>query len=140
MPTRRQFIKTITVCAPAAMLSSATGATSSETETKSQSLNTDTCRMPAQDVPVIGRYDVIVCGGGPSGTAAALAAKRTGLTVLVIESQGQLGGTGVSGMVSEWLGGDNGGIFHEFATETIEQGIARQSDWGPAFDPFAMAP
>jgi hypothetical protein len=95
--------------------------------------------MPAKDIPVIGSYDVVVCGGGASGITAALAARRAGLSVLVIDGQGQLGGNGVSGMVSEWLGGDNGGIYHEFATETIEAGIARLSDWGPAFDPFAMA-
>ena len=98
-----------------------------------------TCRLAARDVPVGGEYDVVVCGGGPSGTAAALAARRAGLKVLVVEAQGQLGGMGVSGMVAEWLGGDNGGIFRELAGETVKRGIARVSDWGPAFDPFAMA-
>lgn len=49
---------------------------------------------------------MVVCGGGPSGTAAALAAARAGAKVLLIEGQGQLGGMGVSGMVSERLGGD----------------------------------
>lgn len=92
-----------------------------------------------RELPVHKPYDVVVCGGGPSGTSAALAAARAGATTLLIEGMGQLGGMGVSGMVSEWLGGDNGGIFHEFATEAIKQGIARPSNWGPAFDPFAMA-
>lgn len=93
----------------------------------------------ARKVPVLDAYDVVVCGGGPAGTTAALAARRAGLKILLVEDQGQLGGAGVSGMVSEWLGGDNGGIFHELATEAIERGIARMSDWGPAFDPFAVA-
>ncbi len=92
-----------------------------------------------RELPVHKPYDVVVCGGGPSGTTAALAAARAGAKVLLIEGMGQLGGMGVSGMVSEWLGGDHGGIFHEFATEAIDQGIARLSNWGPAFDPFAMA-
>jgi glycine/D-amino acid oxidase-like deaminating enzyme len=92
-----------------------------------------------RELPVHKPYDVIVCGGGPSGTAAAVTAARAGAKVLLVEGQGQLGGMGVSGMVSEWLGGDNGGLFHEFATEAIERGIARLSNWGPAFDPFAMA-
>jgi len=92
-----------------------------------------------REVPELDAYDVVVCGGGPAGTTAALAARRAGLKVLLVEGQGQLGGMGVSGMVSEWLGGDNGGIYHELATEAIELGIARMSDWGPAFDPFAMA-
>ena len=59
----------------------------------------------ARDIPVLEPRDVVVCGGGPSGVAAAMAAQRAGLNVLLVEAQGQLGGMGVSGMVSHWLGG-----------------------------------
>ena len=38
-------------------------------------------------------YDVIVAGGGPSGVAAALAARRNGSRTLLIEANGYLGGT-----------------------------------------------
>ena len=77
-------------------------------------------------------YDVVVCGGGPSGTAAALAARRAGLKVLLIEGQGQLGGMGVSGLVSHWLGGRSsdgrqwvvGGIFQAMAQEAARRGFA----------------
>lgn len=37
-------------------------------------------------------FDVIVCGGGTSGTAAAVAAARTGAKTLLIERLGALGG------------------------------------------------
>ncbi len=38
------------------------------------------------------QYDVIVCGGGTSGVAAAIAAARTGAKTLLIERTGALGG------------------------------------------------
>jgi hypothetical protein len=133
MQTRRQFVRAVALGAGASALQFAGMSGSAAGDDAAG------CELPARKVPVIGQYDVVVCGGGPSGTAAALAARRAGLSVLVLEGQGQLGGAGVSGLVSEWLGGDNGGIFREFATETGKLGISRQSDWGPAFDPFAMA-
>ncbi|WP_043581932.1 FAD-dependent oxidoreductase [Geminisphaera colitermitum] len=57
-----------------------------------------------RNLSVAGHYDLIVCGGGPSGVPAALAAARNGLKVLLIESSGQLGGAGVSAGVSHLLG------------------------------------
>ena len=30
--------------------------------------------VAAREIPVLGEYDVIVCGGGPAGCAAAIAA------------------------------------------------------------------
>lgn len=137
MHTRREFVQVMAIGAGTSVLGPKVNG--AEPDTKHLSNSGAACHMPAMELPVIGQYDVVVCGGGPSGINAALAARRAGLRVLVVESQGQLGGTGVSGMVSEWLGGNNGGIFEEFATETNERGISRHSDWGPAFDPFAMA-
>ena len=47
-------------------------------------------------------FEVIVCGGGPSGCASATAAARGGARVLLIESSGALGGMGTSGLVPSW--------------------------------------
>jgi glycine/D-amino acid oxidase-like deaminating enzyme len=109
---------------------------------------------------------VVVCGGGPAGCAAALSAARQGLKALLIESQGQCGGMGTSGLVSHWLGGRSydcqgwvvGGIFRELTLKGVERGIAllpvpepegrlSPHGWcqagpitaGVPFDPFAMA-
>jgi len=51
-------------------------------------------------VPVIASYDVIVCGGGPSGIIAAVAAARNGARTLLIERYGFVGGMASSALVT----------------------------------------
>ena len=45
-----------------------------------------------RDIPVDEGYDLVVAGGGPAGSAAAVAAGRLGIKVLLIEALGNLGG------------------------------------------------
>jgi len=45
-------------------------------------------------------YDLVVAGGGPAGTAAAISAGRLGLRVLLVEATGCLGGMATSGLVT----------------------------------------
>jgi len=45
-------------------------------------------------------YDVIVCGGGPAGCAAATAAAREGAKTLLLEATGMLGGMATNGLVN----------------------------------------
>ena len=52
-------------------------------------------------LPVLGRYDVVVIGGGTSGAAAAIGAARRGAGVLVVEYQEGLGGVGTLGMIGK---------------------------------------
>jgi 2-polyprenyl-6-methoxyphenol hydroxylase-like FAD-dependent oxidoreductase len=59
---------------------------------------TPTINLPARDVEVAGDYDVVVCGGGPAGCAAALGAARSGSKTLLIEQSGCLGGTATISM------------------------------------------
>jgi len=48
--------------------------------------------LPATSVPVMAEADVVVVGGGTSGFVAAVAAARTGASVLLVEKAGYLGG------------------------------------------------
>ena len=59
---------------------------------------------PSRETEIRGEYDVIVCGSGPSGIAAAYNAGKRGASVLLIESQGSLGGISTSGMMSHFTG------------------------------------
>ena len=54
----------------------------------------------SRDVPVAGSYDVIVCGGGPSGLIAAATAARNGARTLLIERYGFIGGMSTSALVT----------------------------------------
>lgn len=83
-----------------------------------------------EDVPVIGRYDVIVAGGGLSGVAAAVAAGRRGKSVLLIEKQCWLGGLATSGLVNFWVPLCNGrgrmiirGMAEEFLRLSVSLGF-----------------
>ncbi len=55
---------------------------------------------PEKRVKVRARVDVLVCGGGPAGIGAAIAAARAGAATLLVENLGCLGGTGSSGLMN----------------------------------------
>ena len=67
-------------------------------------------REPPRDTPVHAVTDVLVVGGGPAGCAAALAARRLGAEVLLVERYNHLGGLSTGGLVvwidrmSDWTG------------------------------------
>lgn len=51
------------------------------------------------NLPVLGESDVLVCGGGPAGFVAAIAAARNGARTTLLERYGFLGGMASAGMV-----------------------------------------
>jgi hypothetical protein len=53
-------------------------------------------------LPVARRCDVLVCGGGPAGVAAAIAAARAGAETHLLELHGCLGGVWTAGTLS-WI-------------------------------------
>lgn len=58
---------------------------------------------PARRIPVAGRFDVVVAGGGVAGTAAAVAAARQGASVALLEKESAPGGLATLGNVTMWL-------------------------------------
>ena len=50
-----------------------------------------------------GEYDVVIVGGGVAGIAAALAARRSGASVLLLEREYSLGGLATLGLVTIYL-------------------------------------
>jgi hypothetical protein len=60
----------------------------------------ETIEVRGQRLPVAERVDVLVCGGGPAGIAAAVAAGRAGARTLLVERAGFLGGTATGAMMA----------------------------------------
>jgi 2-polyprenyl-6-methoxyphenol hydroxylase-like FAD-dependent oxidoreductase len=88
-----------------------------------------TFREPARELPVLGEWDVIVCGGGPAGCAAAVASARHGAKTLLLEKDGYLGGAAVSQLVCVILstnGVDFQGVWHEYARGLRTRGGLRE--------------
>lgn len=96
--------------------------------------NLGTLREPARDVPVYRECDVLVVGGGPSGTAAAVAAARLGAEVVLLERYNHLGGLSTGGLViwidrmTDWSGKL---VMRGFAEEIMDR-LPREAVAGPA--------
>lgn len=58
---------------------------------------------PKKELPIYGKYDTVIVGGGFAGIAAAVAAARGGNKVLLCERMFMLGGLGTSGLVTIYL-------------------------------------
>lgn len=98
-----------------------------------------TYHEPARDIPVFAKTDVLVVGGGPAGTAAAVAAGRLGADVMLVERYNHLGGLSTGGLViwidrmTDWSGkqviaGFASDVFDRLPKEAV-MGPSR-SDWG----------
>lgn len=153
-PARREFIRTLAAGAflgPAGLvLSPARSAGANETahaspgiKVRGEVLRTTgqlgerAFQEAAREIPIAGRSQVIVCGGGPAGVGAALAAARAGAEVRLIELAGCLGGVWTAGLLTKILDvGGKGGIMAELLREFAERGgsVARNTQ-GTVYDP-----
>jgi hypothetical protein len=86
-------------------------------------------RLPERDARVVGECDVLVVGGGPAGTAAALSAARAGAEVVLLERYAALGGMASGGYVLVLDDMVNGrevtvrGLCAEFIDRLVERGL-----------------
>ncbi|HOA78008.1 MAG TPA: FAD-dependent oxidoreductase [Bacilli bacterium] len=86
------------------------------------------------------KYDVIVAGGGPSGIAAALAAKRNNAKVLLIEKSGLLGGANVLSLVGPLMTFHNlkGQVVRGIGEEIVSRLVANGYSPGHRPDPVGF--
>lgn len=87
--------------------------------------------VPEERVPVIREVDVLVCGGGPAGVCAAVAAARMGANVMVVERHGFFGGMATAALVAVWhklYGTDyETQVIHGLPQEIVEKLYARNA-------------
>lgn len=61
-----------------------------------------TVTVPSRSLPVLAEADVLVCGGGPAGIAAAVSAARHGARVILLERWPSVGGQATNALVNIW--------------------------------------
>jgi hypothetical protein len=98
-------------------------------------------REPARDIPIMEQADVVVCGAGPAGVAAAIAAARSGAKTRLIEVNGCLGGIWTAGLLC-WILDmkDKPGLIVEIMSKIKKRkaGYVNQPGYSFAYDPEAM--
>ncbi|MBN2292903.1 MAG: FAD-dependent oxidoreductase [Pirellulales bacterium] len=110
MTNRRDFIK---IGAAASLAPITTKSVFGQSQEKSEPED-GVFFEPKHKVPVSRETDVIVCGGGPAGFAAAISAARQGARTSLIEMHGCLGGVWTAGLLSNIIDfRDKNGIMKE---------------------------
>lgn len=95
-------------------------------------------------IPVAVDCDVLVVGGGPAGFGAAMAARRAGRSVTLIERSAQVGGAGTLGNVSIWMPiGVITGIYREVCEslrleDHKRRDFAATGRYAPQFNPAVV--
>ena len=78
--------------------------------------------------PVVGKYDVLVMGGGTGGVVSAIAAARQGMDTLLVEQFGYLGGSQTAALVTPLMticpqnSSSIGGINEEIRQRMLKSG------------------
>ena len=90
-----------------------------------ESVVAGTFQEPARSVPLVEDADVIVCGAGPAGVAAALTAARAGARVRVFDWRGCLGGVWTAGLLGYLLDFEKPGFNRELLKRLEERDLRR---------------
>ena len=73
-----------------------------------------------KSIPIKKQYDVIVCGGGVAGVAAAVSAAQNGLSTLLLEKSNILGGLGTLGLINHFVPMCNGRCLHSGSRQVLD--------------------
>ncbi len=85
---------------------------------------------PARDLPLAQDADVIVCGAGPAGIAAAITAARAGARTRLFEVHGCLGGVWTAGLLTYIFDFDKPGLTRELIKKLDERDARRSKNPG----------
>jgi hypothetical protein len=93
-------------------------------------------RVPEQRVPVLDECDVLICGAGCAGIAAAVSAARHGCRVTIVERWPTVGGMATNALVNGWHRSDREkmviyGLVEESAQRAAKHGWIRQDPQFP---------
>jgi NADPH-dependent 2,4-dienoyl-CoA reductase/sulfur reductase-like enzyme len=95
----------------------------------------------AQNIPIEEKADVVVCGSGPAGVAAAIAAAHTGANTRLLEVNGCLGGVWTAGLLC-WILDmkDKPGLLQEIMSRLTQEkaGYVNQPGYSFAYDAEPM--
>ena len=117
-PSRREFLLAAT--GGGLGLSGLSSATAAE---QPADADKDHVVVPQRHVPVLAEADVLVCGGGTAGIAAAYCAAKHGAKVVLVERWPSLGGMATNALVNIWHTSDRKKqVIFGFVQDAIDRG------------------
>lgn len=122
--SRRSFLQTTVFAGGAAVFQ---GSLLAQNEPAVQA---DEFPEPGRNLPLVNDADVIVCGGGPAGVAAAITAARVGARVRLFEWRGCLGGVWTAGLLGYFLDFNKPGFAKELR-DKLDKRNARADSTDP---------